>query len=219
MIDSEAILAQAEQGQIPDTWHVFHAEKSSPFWTATLSGLAILFLLWISIGALTAYLLAFPPLNMNLVLASTLIRVALVVAVVVAVAAGIFIAARAVSRAEHTLLVVLPDGVVQRIGTSRKSIRTIFYGDIADMKMKVRSTSNTARVPISIELQHLDGRTERWVPAPGPADEVAQLVIAGYAQYVALHHLQPADESLDESIYTAPTAEQEQTLTSSGRVG
>jgi len=187
MIDAGAVLAQAEQGQIPGTWQVFYAKKPASTLIGILYGLSILLLLWIAIGALAAYLLAFP-LNLNSFLANNLVRVALVVSVVIAIMFGVLTAARAAIRARHTLLVVMPDGVVQRIGISKQSIKTLSYADVASMKMKTHTASNSTRVTIYIEVHSSDGRTERWVPAPGPADEIAQLIIAGHAQYMTLHN-------------------------------
>src|SRR5205823_4892619 len=122
------------------------------------------------------------------------VRVALVVSVIIAVVFGVLTAARAVIRAKHTLLVVMPDGVVQRIGISKESIKTLAYGGITSMKMKTRTASNSTRVTIYIEVHYSDGRTERWVPAPGPAEEIAQLIVARHAQYVALHNSPPAQQ-------------------------
>jgi hypothetical protein len=186
MMNAEAVLTHVEEGQIPDTWHVFRARKPALFWIGVLSGLSILFLLWICIGVVTAYFLNFP-LTTNPLSVSNLIRIALVVSVAVAIVFGILIARKAMRRAKRSLLVVMPDGVVQRIGTSHKSIKTISYAEIVDMKLRTYTASNTAKVIVYIEMQYRDGGTERWVPAPGPADEIAQLVIAGHAQYVALH--------------------------------
>ncbi len=187
MIDAEAVLAQAEQGQVPGTWRVFYAKKPASALIGILYGLSILLVLWIAIGALAAYFLAFP-LNLNSFLANNLVRVALVVAVVISVVFGVLTAARAAIRARHTLLVVMPDSVVQRIGISRQSIKTLSYADIASLKMKTYTASNSTRVTIFIEVHYSDGRTARWVPAPGPADEIAQLIIAGHVQYMALHN-------------------------------
>jgi hypothetical protein len=187
MIDAEAVLAQAEQGQVPGTWRVFYAKKPASALIGILYGLSILLVLWIAIGASAAYFLAFP-LNLNSFLANYLVRVALVVAVVISVVCGVLTAARAAIRARHTLLVVMPDRVVQRIGIARQSLKTLSYADIASLKMKTYTASNSTRVTIFIEVHYADGRTARWVPAPGPADEIAQLIIAGHVQYMALHH-------------------------------
>ena len=187
MIDAEAVFAEAEQGQVPGTWRVFYAKKPASTLIGILYGLSILLLLWIAIGALAAYFLAFP-LNISSFLANNLVRLALVVSAVVAILCGILSAARAVIRARHTLLVVMPDGAVQRIGISRQSIKTLSYADIASMKMKTYTASNSTKVTIYVEVHYSDGRTERWVPALGPADEIAQLIIAGHVQYMALHN-------------------------------
>ncbi len=193
MIDAEAVLAQAEQGQVPGTWQVFYAKKPASTLIGILYGLSILLLLWIAIGALAAYFLAFP-LNLNSFLANNLVRVALVASVVIAIVFGVLTAARAAIRARHTLLVVMPEGVVQRIGISKESIKALSYGDIASMKMKTHTASNSTRVTIYIEVHYSDGRTEKWVPAPGPAEEIAQLIIAGHAQYEALHNPPPTNQ-------------------------
>ncbi len=88
----------------------------------------------------------------------------------------------------------MPDSFVQRIGISRQSIKTLSFADIASMKMKTHTASNSTRVTIYIEVQYSDGRTEKWVPAPGPADEVAQLIIAWHAQYIALRDPQASSQ-------------------------
>src|SRR5215467_6597512 len=193
MIDAGAVLAQTEQGQVPAAWRVFYARKPASTLIGILYGLAILLLLWIAIGALAAYLLAFP-LNLNSFLANNFVRVALVASVIIAVVFGVLTSARAVIRAKHTLLVVMPDGVVQRIGISKESVKALSYAGITSMKMKTHTASNSTRVTIYLEVHYSDGRRERWVPAPGPAEEIAQLIIAGHAQYVALHNPSPANQ-------------------------
>jgi hypothetical protein len=193
MIDAEAVLARAERGQVPGTWRVFYAKKPATTLIGILYGLSILLLLWIAIGALAAYSLAFP-LNISSFLANNLVRLALVVSVVIAVVFGILTAARAAVRARYTLLVVMPDGIVQRIGISRQSIKTLSFADITSMKMKMHTASNSTKVTIYIEVQYSDGRTEKWVPAPGPADEIAQLIIAWHAQYIALRDPQASSQ-------------------------
>jgi len=193
MIDAEAVLAQAEQGQVPGTWRVFYAKKPASTLIGILYGLSILLVLWIAIGALAAYFLAFP-LNLNSFLVNNLVRVALMVVVVIAVVFGILTAARAAVRARHTLLIVMPDGVVQRIGISRQSIKTLSFADVASMKMKTHTVSNSTRVTIYIEVHDADGRTAMWVPALGPADEIAQLIIAWHAQYIALRDPQASHQ-------------------------
>src|SRR6266700_3941869 len=120
MIDAGAVLAQAEQGQIPGTWQVFYAKKPASTLIGILYGLSILLLLWIAIGALSAYLLAFP-LILSSFLANNLISVTLVVSVVIAIMFGVLTAAREAIRARHTLLVVMPYGFVQPIDISNQS--------------------------------------------------------------------------------------------------
>ena len=193
MIDAGAILAQAERGQIPAAWRVFYAKKPASTLIGILYGMSILLLLWIAIGVLATYLLAFP-LNLSSFLANDLVRLALVVSVVIAIVFGVLTAARAAIRAKHTLLVIMPGGIVQRIGISRQSIKTLSYAGIASMKMKTRTASNSTKVTIYIEVHYSDGRTEKWVPAPGPAIEIAQLILAGHAQYMALHNPPAANQ-------------------------
>jgi hypothetical protein len=102
-------------------------------------------------------------------------------------------------KAKRPVLILAPDGVVERGGFWGTRVRVISYADIANARLRV--TTNTTynaqtgarstTVSHALILTHLDGRKETWGldGAFGRPDAVASDIITAQIQYAALHGL------------------------------
>lgn len=117
------------------------------------------------------------------------------------VAAGVgFLIWSQASLKKDSRLILLPEGVVQCLNYSKPAKRkfnVLDYAEIARMDLRVSTSSTynptthtTSRsTRMWLDLLKRDGMQERWVlnRLYGAPEAMAQQIIAGHAQYVALH--------------------------------
>jgi hypothetical protein len=108
---------------------------------------------------------------------------------------GILILLR--SKGQRPVLILAPDGVVERGGFWGSRVRAVSYADIAHAQLRV--TTNTTvnaqtgarstSVSHAMIFTHLDGRKEKWGVdgAFGRPDDIASRIITAQIQYAALH--------------------------------
>lgn len=225
MIQPEMIVAQIEQGEQPENWRVLRG-TGSPIAMAVFFGLFTLLFVGMCVFALGAgsfFFGIFGSFQAQSVspdpngggslsptpfspgpadLLSTFLTVnplLLLVPLILAIGVGMFTWSR-VAFAKDSLLILMPEGVVQCMGYSkpaRRTLKALAYEDITQMDLRVRTSSsynqtthmssNTTRMWLDILKR--DGMRERWRlnRLYGPPEATAQQIIAGHAQYTALH--------------------------------
>lgn len=225
MIQPEMIVAQIEQGERPENWHILHG-RGSPAVMAIFFGFFTLFFVGMCAVALEAGSFFFgvfsssqtqsgspgfnggdplsptPSSSGSANLLSMFLMVNplfLLIPIILAIGVGIFTWSR-MSFAKDSLLILMPEGVVQCLGYSkpaRRTFKVLAYEEVAQMDFRVRSTASynqTTHMSSSTTRMWLDilkrnGMRERWMlnrlyEAP---ETTAQQIIAGHAQYMALH--------------------------------
>ncbi|GCE22949.1 hypothetical protein [Dictyobacter kobayashii] len=228
MIDPEAILAQVNQKQIPSDWRVLHG-RGSPIGAAILMGIFTLFFVGIceAIVVIAAsffgwfqifqYSSATPeptsplPVSFDPTTSSDWMHMLwpaglLLVLVPVALAVGVGLLARSrTERARNSLLILLPEGVVQCMDCSqpaKHSFKVLNYAEIVNLDLKVETTtssynemthSSSSHTSMWLNIHMRHGALERWNlnSLYAPPETTAQYIISGYAQYTALHPQYP----------------------------
>jgi hypothetical protein len=184
MLSAEAIVAQIQQGQIPTHWHIVKG-RGSPLKTV-LQTLAI-YLLSGLIGASFYF--------------ATQGKISLPDPYVVGFSAipGVMIpsfrAWRWVKEAQHSLLIMEPEGFMLLTHSNSRSKRrlvTYFYGSITSIDLKLR-LNYFLRQPNYPALRMnicSSNSIHFWADLDtrfGPPLKIAQTIIVAHAQYLALH--------------------------------
>lgn len=105
------------------------------------------------------------------------------------------------SKAQRPVLILMPDGVVERSGFWGGRVRGVAYADVAHAQMLVTTNTTvntqtgarTSSVSHSVIFTHLNGHKERWKmdSAFGRPDHVISQIITAQIQYAALRGMAP----------------------------
>lgn len=209
MFVPEMVLTKVQQGRGDPSWRVYYGTGSPLLFAIILGLLAFLFAGFFEfIGYMTLMGNGFfgpanPSPEPSQIL-TDLLRFGLVIPLIAAIAVGIFTWYR-VSRAQDSLLVLLPEGVVECKGYSNPSHRSwqvLDYADVVDIQLRVWATSSssgqtsttwmqtsTVWMHFRLDIQKRNGEEQRWSidSRYGPPSMIAQSIIEGHARYVALH--------------------------------
>ena len=183
MLDANTILATIRRGDIPKSWHVYHAKQS----THVLKGIVV--------GLLTLLLSALI-MAVSIALGEPRLNVGLIVLVSVAVGVTTWLAQW--RRTHEAVLVVTPDGFLQYTGSQTPF--AVSYAELKNMDVQMRGRVNLGYTcslvirtrdeisAIQLKLYHPDGRVVTWSPAKlfGPSLDIAPYINEGYVQYFAL---------------------------------
>lgn len=183
MLDANTVLANIRCGDIPKSWHVYHA-KQSPL---VLKGIVV--------GLLTLLFSAII-MGVNIVLGGPRLNVGLIV--LVSVVVGLVTWMAQWRRAKDAVLVIMPDGFVQYTGSQTPF--AVSYTELKNMDVQVQSRVNLGYTcslvirtrdeisAIQLKLSYPDGRVVVWSPAKvfGPSLDIAPYINEGYVQYFAL---------------------------------
>ena len=183
MLDANTILTTIRRGDIPKSWHVYHAKQSPLVLKSIVVGLLMLFLSAIIMAVSIA--LGEPRLNVRLI-------------VLVAVAVGVITWLAQWRRTNDAVLVVTSDGFVQYTGSQTPF--AVSYAELKNMDVQVRGRVNLGYTcslvirtrdeisAIQLKLYYPDGREVVWSPAKlfGPSLDIAPYINEGYVQYFAL---------------------------------
>lgn len=209
MLDADAVLIQVKQKTNPSSWHIYYG-KGSPVAMALLFGLFALIFTGVCAMIVSAGLITFGFLNLStssfvsfnpVQLLLSLGMTGLFLPIIVAVAVAIFAGYRT-ARAKDSLLVLLPEGVVQCMGwsnLSHRSVQVLDYADVASMNLKVRTTTthdaathtSSASTRFGLDILHRDNSKHYWPINShyGPPETIAQGIIADYSRYTALQNI------------------------------
>lgn len=209
MLDTRAVLDQVRQGRVPASWRVYPMRRGADVLRLVISIFALGVLAFIGVGLAIA-VGGFSRVSGQLpasfggagsiagglfFLFFGLIATVILIAVLYnGVTAFIALLQPDTSR---PVLVLLPEGVVERRGTLRIRVRAASYADLAGVELKTRTTTTTTRnattgmttrrtsTSIGVLLRYLNGRTDLWWLNGGFADPamLAQSIIAAQAQY------------------------------------
>lgn len=209
MLDAQAVLDQVRQGRVPASWRVYPMRRGADVLRLIVSIVALGVLAFIGVGLAIAvggfsFISGqFPSSFGNggsiagglfflfFGLIATVILIAVLYNGVTA-----FIALLQPDAA-RPVLVLLPEGAVERRGTLRRRVRAVSYADLAGVELKTRTTTTTTRdqatgmttrrtsTSIGVLLRYLNGKTDLWWLHGGFADPamLAQSIIAAQAQY------------------------------------
>lgn len=199
MFDPEMILTMVQQGRGDPSWRVYYAH-SSPLASAIILGLFAFFFIgvceFIATGVLLAngvFGTATPSLNPFQILIG-FGAIGLVIPAIAAIAVAVFTKNK-VSQTKDSILVILPEGVVECKGysnPSRRSWQVLDYADVANIQLKVWTSSSSetssATAYFSLDIQKRNGEQQRWSidSRYGSPEMIAQSIIESHAQYVAL---------------------------------
>jgi hypothetical protein len=99
--------------------------------------------------------------------------------------------------AQRPVLVLLPDGAVERRGLFAGRIRAVAYADLTHAQMRITTTratnANTGATTTSVQhavvFTHRDGRRETWKldGAYGRPDDIISRILTAQIQFSALH--------------------------------
>ncbi len=99
--------------------------------------------------------------------------------------------------AQRSVLVLLPEGVVERGGVFGGRIRGVSYDDVAHAQMRITTTrttnANTGATSTSVQhsviFTHLNGKKETWKMdgAYGRPDDIISRILTAQIQFSALH--------------------------------
>ena len=209
MLDADAVLTQVKQKTNPSSWHIYYG-KGSPVVMALLFGIFALIFTGICEMITSAALITFGFFNLStpsfasfnpVQLLLSLGTVGLFIPLIVAVAAAIFVGYR-MARAKDSVLVLLPEGVVQCTGwsnPSHRSVQVLDYADVASMNLKVRTTTthdeathmSSASTHFGLDILRRDTSKHYWPidSCYGPPETIAQDIISDYARYTPLQSI------------------------------
>ena len=199
MLDANTILATIRLGDVPKSWHVYHA-KQSPL---VLKGIVV--------GVLTLLLSAII-MGVNIVLGGPRLNVGLIV--LVSVVVGLVTWLVQWRRTMNAVLVVTPDGFVQYTGSQTPF--AVSYAELKNMDVQVSGRTNLGYTcslvirtrdeisAIQLKLHYPDGHVVGWSPAKmfGPSLDIAPYINEGYVQYFALRKWGKARKENKEQAVT-----------------
>lgn len=214
MMNPEAIIEAAKQGNVPATWRVLRPKSSYPATTGFLGGcFTFVFLVFLGIVAFfigavigTAKFASnctgsfsscnpFGLVTSSLATATVVIGGGLVVVVIV----GLLSAMRAVSRIPYSYFVFTPEGAVQATGPQKLTAIEYAAIDLINTRISVNTTTyrnsqtgavtgRSSSVSVWGELHYRNGRTVRFKPASrfGSAESIIQRLINDHQMYRTL---------------------------------
>ena len=175
--DARAVLAQARSGNVPAAWHVYHASRFYNILMTVLivimaltSGPGLIFSPWmrmLSSGDLELIISAVTGLAVSLICFPSAVAI-------------LVLGMRELRAGDRQLLVVTPDGFVERCG--RYSTLTVSFSD--PRYTPLRSTYG-ARDKRALLLPDERGQLIEWHPDPRfrPAGQIVEQILAAYAAY------------------------------------
>jgi hypothetical protein len=217
MFDAASVLAQAQVGPVPPSWHIFRAKRAGPLLAALGGGcLGLFFLVFCGIFALVP-LLGLLALQQGSALSSgrfplgegvsadQLVALGSGLAVAV-VGLGALIGGSRAARVHNDplpLLAITPEGYVEYIN-SRKPVTTVAFADLTSLAQRLQVTRTTHQnqpgnaaagsytttsTAVWLDLSYRDGRKVRWRQRArfGAPLAILQAIIAAQAQYVVAH--------------------------------
>ena len=209
MLDADVVLTQVKQKTHPSSWHIYYG-KGSPVGMALLFGVFALIFTGICemiasaalftfgfVNLSTSSFVSFNPVQLLLSLGTIGVFIPIIVAVAVAIFAGYRTA-----RAKDSVLVLLPEGVVQCTGwsnPSHRSVQILDYADVASINLKVRTTTSydetshmsSASTHFGLDILHRDSSKQYWPidSRYAPSETIAQGIIADYSRFTALQNI------------------------------
>lgn len=202
MFDPEMVLSKVQQGRGDPSWRVYYGH-SYPLASAIFLGFFAFLFIGIcefiaAVGLTMAGFMgtATPSLDPLRILTSFW-GIGLVIPAIAAIAVAVFSWYR-VSLAKDSMLVMLPEGVVECKGYSNPSHRSwqvLDYTDVANMQLRVWATSSpsdgmsSASTHFRLDIQKRNGERHHWPinSRYGSPEMIAQSIIEGHARYVTLH--------------------------------
>jgi uncharacterized integral membrane protein len=192
MIDPQAVILQVEQGKNPTTWQVFRG-KDFRFVQSILVGVFIILFSIFIIQTVGERLLRFP------LLFTTFPHIApafpYIVAGIVIIAARFSYAAWAkAARQKDSLLVLMPDGLVQCTNyhlVEKREYKTVFYPDCASMTLRridsFANSNSLMNINYFIVIIYTNGQEEQWQIDIrfGDPKTMADKIISAYEKYRA----------------------------------
>jgi hypothetical protein len=208
MVDAQQVLTQVASGAPASSWQVLRIR------TGYLVGRVFIGIFGTLIGGLGAAFGAFFALGgfggfgglgpTDGTMALFFFVLPLVVAAIFAIAGVYFLVSGLAalvmlvqSPAQRPVLVLLPEGVVERGGLMGGRIRAVAYADLTHAQMRITTTrtTNTSTGATSTSVQHAvvfthrDGRRETWKldGAYGRPDDIISRILTAQIQFSALH--------------------------------
>lgn len=212
MIDAQQALAQTASGMTPPDWQVL------PVRTGALVGRIIfgifgVFVSLFGVGIAAAMIgggfLAAGQFGGGFDVAAGLFALLPLVVGVAFAAFGVFaivnalVGARQLMQppAHRPVLILRPDGVVERGGFWGSRVRAVSYADVARAQAHITTTTTvnqstgarSSSVSRAVIFTHHDGRKERWAVdgSFGRADDIMSRIVTAQIQYAALRGMRP----------------------------
>ncbi|GCE18730.1 hypothetical protein [Dictyobacter kobayashii] len=211
MLQPDAILEQALQGPLPESWRLFYG-KGRPLSLAIFSAL----LVFIFVGLLQLALLFFLgpfsilswlietpshiPAGIQPALHATnwqkfvpsLLHLSLffwLLPVLVALLTCI-LAFRAGRRIRDSLLILTPEGVVQCMNyssISNRRFKVLDFAGVQRLALHLRSNDDSSHANVWLDVQRPDGTTDRWPidSRYGSVEQIVQYIIEDHALFAA----------------------------------
>lgn len=211
MLQPEAILDQALQGPLPESWRLFDG-RGKPLGLAIFSALlAFVFVCLLQLALLfflgpfsvLSWLVVTPahiPAGIQPALHATnwsnfvpsLLHLSLffwLLPVLVALLTGI-LAYRSGHRVRTSMLILTPEGVVQCMNytsASGRRFKILDFAEVQKLALHMRSNDDSSHAHVWLDVQHNDGREDRWPidSRYGSVEQIVQTIIENHALYAA----------------------------------
>lgn len=179
MLDAQAILDQARAGNAPEAWHVYRASRFYIiFWAVQPLVMALIFGFSL-VSTLWAHLPFTGDLGLTIL---TGCQLAISLIVIPLFVATFIMQVRELRTADRQMLVVTPDGFVERGG--RYGTLVVSFAD--SRYTPLRSTYGMPGKR-ALLLPDERGQLTEWHPDPQfrPAGQIVEQILAAYASYTA----------------------------------
>lgn len=190
MVDPQEIIAQARQGEIPETWRVFHGKRPRPVYLGCF--FAFMVLLIVSVCGALATIATLVVLNIRHAQININVPIAVATVLAIALFAGVMRYRRGKkdARDPDPLLVVTPEGFVEYF-LNRHRLDAVSFTELENIRLLVNADVSRDRslkhVRLRLELHYHDGRKERWRPKAMYDEEqgaITESIFTTFTQYL-----------------------------------